>query len=536
MKTSGVPPIIFPLLFMSILGCNLPLLTGGVEREGGIPGGDPGETPEPAPEPVLIPAFTVGEVEVLVTRRERDALGLHFWPDLGISVLPGSEGRHLFFGANGDATSRSVGPLEDPLERLDSGGMRIQGIDPSYTYASAGAVYRDAESGAILMFYHAEIEAGPERTYGDYSRFYSLHGMAISRDDGFSFQNLGEITRPEWKQGDPTDGSLIIAMAGGTVTIKNGHFYFYFNDFPAEGGVHNLCVARAPVDEVVRAALEGRVVEWKKYYNGDFSEPGLGGKTSPLEVGNPGAAWMGVSFNNFLDAFVMAIATYEGPESNEVLYLTVSPDGIHWSPRVDLARDNHENQYPAIVGLEGSSLFSGESFYVYNTHSAFGGVRRWEDATLVRRLVTLKGMVEPQQRWDFDAEGQNEGWVPQNHLEDFTVSGGTLGTRSLGDDPYMGSPAMAVQADLYPILNIRMKVSDGNTGQIFFITDSDPLWGEAKSLRFDLGGHRDFQTYTLDMSNLDGWKDMVLNIRLDPTDAENAQVEIDWIEFTGAEP
>src|SRR5262245_41645615 len=54
--------------------------------------------------------------------------------------------------------------------------------------------------------------------------------------------------------------------------------------------------SRARVADVVAAANDSStVVAWTKYYNGDWTEPGLGGRSNYLEEGNGGANWTSAS-------------------------------------------------------------------------------------------------------------------------------------------------------------------------------------------------------------------------------------------------
>jgi hypothetical protein len=75
---------------------------------------------------------------------------------------------------------------------------------------------------------------------------------------------------------------------------------------------------------------------------------------------------------------------------------------------------------------------------------------------------------------------------------------------------------------------MKASASVEGIGQLFFITDSAGNYDEAKSLRFPIQADGEFHTYVLDMSQVPGWRGVITQIRLDPTDTQ-AAVEIDYI-------
>lgn len=132
------------------------------------------------------------------------------------------------------------------------------------------------------------------------------------------------------------------------------------------------------------------------------------------------------------------------------------------------------------------------------------------------------------QAWEFEFDGDAEGWLVWNQLAPFVIEQGSLTTHSNGNDPYMGSPSLAIEAVKYPVIEIRMAVSAGNVGQIYFITSTDQNYDEAKVLPFSVISDGQIHTYILDMSTVARWKETITQIRLDPTDAKSS-VEIDYI-------
>jgi hypothetical protein len=89
--------------------------------------------------------------------------------------------------------------------------------------------------------------------------------------------------------------------------------------------------------------------------------------------------------------------------------------------------------------------------------------------------------------WEFETDGDAEGWTAANQLDPFTVAGGALTTRSTGGDPYMiQSRPLAIDADGSLTVEIVMATSAGGEGQVFFTTQASPGFSEDKSATFSV--------------------------------------------------
>ena len=326
-----------------------------------------------------IPAVIVGAREDILTKEQRDTRGLKWFIDGNGGVLiRGNEVR--LYGANGREPVRVTGPRENPFQRLDR--VFIATDNKDFHYLAGGPIFRDPKSNRIFLFYHAEIHRGT------YKNFYSVLGLAIQTDEqGLKFKDLGPIFTAN-VSGEQAKG--IIEVCGAPYIIKDGYFYVYARDAMADGNPResNLSVARAQMAEVIRAGLDGKSANWSKYYHGAFSEPGVGGKSSPLEKGNPGTRWMDVSYNATLKKYVMVVAANTSPR-NVDLFITCSEDGIHWADRRKLAIENGEAFYPSIIGFLDDPRVTEKEFYVYYTFSTKGAWERWDDAAIVRRKITF---------------------------------------------------------------------------------------------------------------------------------------------------
>lgn len=134
------------------------------------------------------------------------------------------------------------------------------------------------------------------------------------------------------------------------------------------------------------------------------------------------------------------------------------------------------------------------------------------------------------QSWEFNADGDTEGWDVWNQLDPLQIRNGSLITKSTGNDPYMASPRIYIGATDFPRIEIRMKISAGNTADLYFITGSESIYDESKVLHFPIISDGQFHIYSLNMSTVKTWSGEITQIRFDPTNSQ-ADIEIDYIHF-----
>ena len=315
------------------------------------------------------PIFEVGAKETVYSASKRKSKAAS-WPDGNFGVLSNGDGTYDFYAANSSKIKVSSGPLTDPANKKIGTGKIWNIPKKTYSYVAGGPVYEDPASGARLMVYHAEKHFG--------KRYSTDLGLAVSFDPkGLDFFDLGPIITPNIPVGQNPYSS---DLGGGTFAIKDGMFNVYFRDYlanPADGFSAELAVARAPLADVISNSIAGQSTAFTKYYNGGFTEPGIGGRWSPLEVGNPANWWASVSYNDYLDQMVLVSSQWQSGGTGPDLYLATSADGVNWSARQPLVLDGGEQMYPTIIGTGPDPQKSGQSFYVYYTDGS-----RWGKAQL----------------------------------------------------------------------------------------------------------------------------------------------------------
>lgn len=139
-------------------------------------------------------------------------------------------------------------------------------------------------------------------------------------------------------------------------------------------------------------------------------------------------------------------------------------------------------------------------------------------------------LVEPRTAWEFDGDGDPQGWGAMMGLADFRVEGGTMSATAASDDPAFTCALSGLDASRYRRVVIRMRTDGGRGGQLFWSTSHMPI-SERTSVTFDLIPDGDWHEYLLDLSGVRTWRGEVTSIRLDPTDARGAHVAVDAVRF-----
>ena len=335
------------------------------------------------------PAIHLGPEEAIFAAPGANLPGVpvkpYAWPDGGMGILK-SGAVYTFFAANDGNLKRCVGTLDNPGDCGGRESIRIGGLKSALDYAGGGPVYRDPATNTLLMIYHGERwKAGSGGR-----AFYGTLGLAKSSDGGATWADLGEIVTPHVPPEAVLERGALWDAGGGAYLTIDGYFYVYFRDLMRSGEAAELAVARARVADVVEDAIaRDRAAPWRKYRDGAWEEPGLGGRSSPLEADNQLAAWLGVSYNAYLGRYIMI--AFGRPWPATTLYWLESSDGLTWTSRTRLVEDPKQKLYVTLVGLGDDPRVTGRSFYVYYVSSAqaAAGGNRNLDGVLVRRLVTL---------------------------------------------------------------------------------------------------------------------------------------------------
>ena len=236
------------------------------------------------------------------------------------------------------------------------GTALVEGTPGSFDGCGAwlNSTYQD---GAVLRgWYHAEANANCANN----PAFKSV-GYAESYDGGLTFVKpsypSNRVISAPARFTDPEQAS-----EGDFHVVRVGNYLYLY--FVAPRDSYKIHLARSLVSD------GGKPGTWWKYYNGSFSQPGLGGESSSIASGTVlGRAW--VSYN-------AAVGEYMGFSWSPTGFgISLSPDGINWR-RVtgDIISTNHEFhnrslnsgeliEYMSLIALNGDPAVSGVDGWLY---------------------------------------------------------------------------------------------------------------------------------------------------------------------------
>lgn len=143
-------------------------------------------------------------------------------------------------------------------------------------------------------------------------------------------------------------------------------------------------------------------------------------------------------------------------------------------------------------------------------------------------------MVYGKAGWHFTNDYDLEGWTANGEVVDFNALDGKLMFTVTGPEPAIySSDNLSIDTSLYDKVKIRMRNGTSSAiGQVFFITDSDQSWNEAKSQSIETIQNDSLYTdYLFDFGDTTGWTGTLKRLRFDPADAAG-NIDIDFIMLT----
>jgi hypothetical protein len=373
--------------------------------------------------------YTLGAPVTFATHSALAGFGFTWGPSDGtFGAIPAGGGGYTFYGTAHSSSAcvtpavagafTFTGTLDhvsgSSCKRLFGPGDGPAGWAFDKDYAGGGQVVRFLSGGKSgwLMPFHAEFhwqnlsnppsyECAAGAATSLVPCFYSSIGLAVSTDDGKTFEVAGQVIQPSEPlsvfQGGGRNmavgyGSLLVADANGRhlenppASPSSAYFYLLYSDLltVAPGAcANNLClaVARAPYADVVAAALSGdphRVAGLFRKYDGaspdSWTQPatayvagdpepdlsGTAGKYAPLWTNEP-ASSPDVLYDGAFDVYLAVYLSSGG------FKVRASNDLIHWSRPIGptYSETGRSLFYPTLIGETGDPNVGGPAPRVY---------------------------------------------------------------------------------------------------------------------------------------------------------------------------
>lgn len=272
-----------------------------------------------------------------------------------------------------------------------------------------------------MALYHAEAAGKGDNDrciFNDDSVVASI-GRAVSNDGGkhWTKSRGGPVVTQDDLLNSPKTED---ATMGRMIQVGNYLYLFYGASVSAHNTGRKLMVART---EVKPGIIPGAKGTWSKWHckppllpagtrSCDWSEPGVGGKSTPIAKLDPMARVM--TPNTYLGKWIaLAASGSKGfklwvsntPSAQAPIDPEDPDDGVAWDGYVDIypqvstksdplvdtwdrtRRAKQLYAYPSIVGANGESFTSGQSFYITYVKLFPGG--DFPERYLMRRKVTL---------------------------------------------------------------------------------------------------------------------------------------------------
>ena len=152
---------------------------------------------------------------------------------------------------------------------------------------------------------------------------------------------------------------------------------------------------------------------------------------------------------------------------------------------------------------------------------------------LIFSVPSLFAQFEIGISWEFNEDGNLQGWIPSPNFSDVTVKDSVLTATASGPFPYLESEEFNIAASEYKFIYIRMKVPGANTAKIMWDNDG----GEWGFHWFPVQGDTNYHEYQLPVFLNERWTGQIIKIRkIDFNLPLNAQLGIDYIRIVHIGP
>lgn len=144
-------------------------------------------------------------------------------------------------------------------------------------------------------------------------------------------------------------------------------------------------------------------------------------------------------------------------------------------------------------------------------------------------MLRIRKQIEP-----IAPVSQMHNWRTVSSLRDWNLlqgdavrlMGAGIPALTISRQAIIASPTLRVSSDLNKAVSVRMRVSDGKTAALGWVTSER---NGIHFIPFDIKADGEMHTYTIDLSESKEWADQIRLITLKPSDAPEAEVAIESV-------
>ncbi len=133
--------------------------------------------------------------------------------------------------------------------------------------------------------------------------------------------------------------------------------------------------------------------------------------------------------------------------------------------------------------------------------------------------------------WDWNSDGNTEGWVKNDYISTDTVENGYYALSITGGDAYITSPQLSFDAGYYSKMELTYRNSTECSDAEVFWTCSEGGWGPERGLGFSTIADGEWHTVTVDLSQNSYYAGTITQLRFDPVAGTSGLFEIDKLRF-----
>jgi hypothetical protein len=133
--------------------------------------------------------------------------------------------------------------------------------------------------------------------------------------------------------------------------------------------------------------------------------------------------------------------------------------------------------------------------------------------------------------WEFATERDMEGWGEQEiiQLDNQIVKNGLLFLHSTNENSFISAPQpLSIDSNVYKKIYLRMKVSNGYYGRVYFITDKDREYNDLKRIDIPIIDNKRYYVYQVNMGLHEKWTGTIVGIRFQPADRSDSTIYFDY--------